>query len=259
MAALLLARLAEPRWLAAEDHARWRAFLRRAFGARARALGWLPRPDDGEAARALRPVLLPLLAGEAEEAVLAGEALALARRWLSERRQVPAEVAWPALQAAAHHGDEELLARVVAEAGRAEPGERSRLTALLGRFREPAAAAAALAVAADPATPPGDAAGLLAEALGGRDTRAAALAALEAGWDRLLPRLSSAEAARLVEAAARGACEAAARREVEGRLGPKAAEVDGAARALALGLEEADRCLAARVRGAAAVRRLLGR
>jgi ERAP1-like protein len=258
-AALLLARLVEPRWLGPAEHARWRAFLRRTFGARARGLGWLPRPDDGEAARALRPVLLPLLAGEGEEAVLAGEALALARRWLFDRRQVPAEVAWPALLAAAHHGDQDLLERVVAEAARAEPAERTRLSALLGRFREPGPAAAALALAAAPGTAPADAAALLGEALAGRDTRPAAMVALRQGWEQLVPRLAPAEAARLVDAAARTACEPAARAEVAALLSPRLAGLDGAVRALALALEEADACLTARARGAAAVARLLAR
>jgi hypothetical protein len=42
-------------------------------------------------------------------------------------------------------------------------------------------------------------------------------------------------------------------------LAPRAAALDGAVRALALALEEADACLAARARGAPAVARLLGR
>jgi hypothetical protein len=258
-AALLLAGLLEPRWLPAAEQPRWRALVRRTFGARARVLGWLPRADDVESARALRAVLLPLVAGEAEEAVLAGEALALSRRWLSDRRQVPAEVAWSALGPAAYHGDQELFDRVAAEAARAEPAERGRLVALLGRFREAGPATAALALALDPATAPGDAVGLLATALGGRETRPAALAALRSGWDGLAGRLAPGDAARLAEAAARTACEPAARAEVATLLGPRLAPFDGGARALSLGLEEADACLAARTRGEAAVARLLGR
>lgn len=258
-AALRVAGLVEPRWLGPADHARWRAFLRRTFGARARALGWLPRPDDDEAARALRSALLPLLAGEGEDAVLAGEALALASRWLADRRQVPAEVAWPALEAAAAHGDQPLFDRVVAEAGQEAPAERRRLLAVLGRFRAPGPAAAALALAADPQTAPGDAAAVLAEALSGRSTRQRALPALRAAWDALAPRLSQDEVARLVEAAARPACEPAARAQVAAFLAPRVAPLDGAARTLGLALEAADGCLAARARGAPAVARFLAR
>jgi hypothetical protein len=258
-AALMLAGLLEPRWLPAAEQPRWRALVRRTFGARARTLGWLPRPDDLEAARALRAVLLPLVAGEGEEAVLAGEALALSRRWLADRRQVPAEVAWSALGTAAYHGDQDLFDRVVAEAARAEPAERGRLVALLGRFREAGPATAALALALDPATAPGDAVGLLATALGGRETRPAALAALRGGWEGLAGRLAPGDAARLAEAAGRTACEPAARAEVATLLGPRLAPFDGGGRALSLALEEADACLAARARGEAAAARFLAR
>ncbi|HEY6105522.1 MAG TPA: ERAP1-like C-terminal domain-containing protein, partial [Anaeromyxobacteraceae bacterium] len=140
-----------------------------------------------------------------------------------------------------------------------EPAERARLVALLGRFREPGLAAAALELAASPDTEPADAAALLGEALQGRETRPAALAALRRGWDGLVPRLSPGEAARLVEAAARPACDPAAHAEVAALLGPRVSALDGAARSLDLGLEAAGQCAAARARGAGAVARLLGR
>jgi hypothetical protein len=269
-AALLLAGLLEPRTLPTAELGRWRAFLRRTFGARARALGWLPRPDDGPATQPLRAALLPLVAGEGEEAVLAGEALALARRWLADRRQVPAEVAWPALRAAAYHGDQALFDQVLAQAGQAGtaephgtaeprgPEERARLTALLGRFKEPGPAAAALRLALDPATAPGDAAGLLAEALSGRETRPAAVSALAGGWAGLQARLSEEEEARLVDALARPACQPADRAAVVALLGAAPGRAGGL-RALALGLEEADACGAARGRQAQAVVRFLSR
>ena len=98
---ITLAGLIDPSRLAGAELAPWRGWVRRTWGERARALGWLPRPDDDDEARALRRQLVPLVAGPGEEAVLAGEALALARRWLADRRQVPAEVAWPALAVAA--------------------------------------------------------------------------------------------------------------------------------------------------------------
>ena len=167
-ASLELAGLLAPDTLGDADRARWRAFARRTWGERARGLGWLPRPDDDEEARALRRRLVPLVAGEGEEAVLAGEALALGRRWLADRRQVPAEVAWPALEVAARRGDRALFDRILAEAGRStDRTEQARLLGLLGRFEDPVLARAALALVGAPGSDLRDTGPILATAAGG--------------------------------------------------------------------------------------------
>jgi len=256
-ASLLLLRLAEPEWLAEKERPAWRAFLRRAYGPRARALGWLPRPEEDAGTRQARALLLPLVAGEGEEAVLAGEALALARRWLLERRQVPDEVGWSALEAAARHGDGAFLEELVAAAERAaEPAEQARLWGAAGRLVDPEAQRAALALAAARAPAAGEAA-LLGSALARREGRDGAWAALRGRWDALAPRLAPAELARLAEAAGRAACEPRRRAEVAADLGGRAAAADGAGRALAFAFDEADACLRARHARPAAVGRLL--
>jgi hypothetical protein len=256
VAALLLASLVEPAWLPAAEQAGWRAFLRRSFGPAARSLGWLPRPGDGETERAARAVLVPLLAGDGAEAVLAGEALALARRWLTERRQVPDEVGWLALEAAAHHGDRDLLSRVLGAAAQApDAGERGRLWAAAGRFTEPEVARAALVLAEGAG--PADEAALLASGLQGRETRDGAWGALQARWEFLAPRLPPEALAVLVEAAGRAACEPRRRAEVAAFLGWRATALEGTARALLVAFDQADACLAGRARRAAAAPRFL--
>ncbi|HET9554468.1 MAG TPA: M1 family metallopeptidase, partial [Anaeromyxobacteraceae bacterium] len=197
-AAVELGALAQPAWLGEREVAHWRAFLRRTYGERARALGWLPRPDDDEEARALRRRLLPLVAGEGEEAVLAGEALALARRWLGDRKQVPAEVAWPALAVAAIHGDRDLAERIRAEALKTgDREEKARLLALLGTFRDGGVAAEALGLV-DRGDDLRDTIGILRAALAGRETREAAWGWLKGRWEALAPRLRSDEGGWLV-------------------------------------------------------------
>ncbi len=255
-----LAGLMEPSRLGDADLARWRAFVRRTWGERARSLGWLPRRDDDDEARALRLELVPLVAGPGEEAVLAGEALALSSRWLADRRQVPAEVAWPALQVAARRGDRALFDRIVAEAEKAtDRNDQRRLLAALGRFEDPALARAALARVTAPGADLRDTGPILRQQLSGRATRGLAWAFLVERWGTLAPKLRADEATWLITTAASVACDPARRAEVAAFLTPRARPFDGAPRALASALEEADACAAARVRHQKAISAFLAR
>lgn len=259
-ASLDLARLAQPEWLGAADHARWRAFLRATYGARARALGWLPRRGEGDDPPALRRLVVPRVAGEGEEPALAAEAARLARRWLADRRAVPAEAAWPALEVAARTGDAALFDRVLAAArGAKDRTDRARLLAVLGRFEAPALADRALALVGSGAEDLRDTAGLLRAALAGRETRWRAWSLLVARWDALAPRLRGDEGGWLVAQAAALACDSERAAEVAAFLRPRATAFDGAPQALARALEDAGACRAARARNGAAVTRFLAR
>jgi Peptidase family M1 domain/ERAP1-like C-terminal domain/Peptidase M1 N-terminal domain len=259
-ASLELAGLLSPDTLGDQDRARWRAFVRRTWGERARGLGWLPRPGDDEEARALRWRLVPLVAGEGEEAVLAGEALALGRRWLADRRQVPAEVAWPALEVAARRGDRALFDRILAEAGKAtDRTEQTRLLGLLGRFEDPALATAALARVGSPGSDLRDTGPILERMLIGRANRTLAWSHLVKHWGELAASLRSDEGTWLVTTAAALGCEPGRRAEVAAFLKPRAERFDGAPRALAAALEEADACAAARARHQKAISAFLVR
>ena len=193
--------------------------------------------------------LVPLVAGAGEEAVLAGEALALARRWLADRRQVPDEVAWPALAVAVRHGDRSLFDRLLEAASRAtDLTERRRLFATLGSFEEPALAKAALALLTGAAHDRRDTGPILFRQLYGRTTRTMAWRHLTEHWTGLTSTLRADEATWLITAAASVACDAGRRAEVAGFLRPRARPFDGAPRALESALEEASACAAASAR-----------
>ncbi len=259
-ASLELAEVMDPDHLGARDAGRYRAFLRRTYGERARALGWLPRSGDDEETRALRRLLVPLLAGPGEEPALAAEARTLALQWLAARERVPAEVAWLALAAAARGGDRDLYDRIAAEADRtADRTERTRLLGNLGRFRDPALAEAALAIVLSGRHDLRDVIGILHVSLHGRETRDLSWRFLQAGWDRLAPRLRSDEGGWLVEAAAGVACDPRRRAEAAAFLAPRAEPFDGAPARLRAALDRADACAAARARNGPAVTRFLAR
>jgi alanyl aminopeptidase len=122
-------------------------FVQRLFGARARALGWLPRAKEDADTRLLRPSLLRLVADAGADAGLRAQATELANKWLADRRAVDAEVVPSILGVAASIGDRALFDRMYAEARR-EPERTNRLRIFhaMGRFRDPALLRAAHAL-----------------------------------------------------------------------------------------------------------------
>lgn len=137
------------------DRAGYAAAWQTAFGARARRLGWLPRPEDSLDDRLLRPELVPLVATLGDDTLLRQQALALARGWLAERNSLPADLRLPVLTAAARadgDGSGGPLFQALVAAWRASTvrTERGDLLAALGQFRQPALAAQARALLLEP-------------------------------------------------------------------------------------------------------------
>jgi aminopeptidase N len=268
-ASLRLLELAEPEGLSPRDRARHRTFLRKTFGSRARALGWLPRASDDHDVNELRRMLVAAAAGPGEDPALVKEARRLATAWLGDRAAVPAEVSGLALDVAARKGDRRLFDRILSEAARTEDRtERGRLLAALGSFRDPALSREALglllpATPGEEATTPAfdlrDTRPILDSALAHPETREGAWKFLVERWDALAGRMRADEGLWLVRSAARLACEPGKREEVSAFLGPRADTFEGAPRALARALEEADDCAAARKRNGPAVTRFLAR
>src|SRR5262249_46309361 len=73
--------------------------------ARARSLGWPPRPGESLALREARRVIVPAVTLGADDQVLRGEATRLARSWLQSRSGLDEDVLEPVLRVAATHGD----------------------------------------------------------------------------------------------------------------------------------------------------------
>jgi alanyl aminopeptidase len=150
---------------------------------------------------------------------------------------------------AARSADRALFDRIVAEAARStDRTDKGRLFAALGHVQDPALARAALALVLAPGNDRRDTGAILSQMLGARATRGLAWSFLKDNWGALAPRLRADEATWLITTAAGVACVPGKRAEVAGFLGPRAEPFDGAPRALASALEEADACATARSR-----------
>ncbi|HEX6199091.1 MAG TPA: M1 family metallopeptidase, partial [Thermoanaerobaculia bacterium] len=168
----------------------WERFVRDTFGARARALGWHPAPDESDDERELRPVLLLTLARYGGDARLVQEAGEHARRYAEDERAIADDMVDHVLAIAAL-GDEEALFQTVLEAAGAteDRRRRARLFTALGHFPGSEHARRALEITLDPARDLREARGILAAVARQRGLQDLFWSFLRVHFDELAPRM----------------------------------------------------------------------
>ncbi len=231
---------AAPRDLLVTDEMRprYRRFVSDAFGARARALGWKPKPGEDEDTQLLRETLVPFTANEGDEPALVAEANRLAKAWLKDRSAVDPLLATAVLDVAARRGDLELFQAYLAEARKAsDRRERTRLLGALGLFRDPSVVPVALNLVLSPDFDPRESNAILREEATNRETRQEAWAFLKANFDKLAARLPRESPARFPMLAS-GFSDAEHRADVEAFFKDKAPKYMGGPRYLAQTLEQ---------------------
>ena len=113
-------------------------FIRKTLSARARTLGFAPRPKDDPETRFLRPLLLEFVANRGEDPALIAEAAGRARRWLGgDATSTADEVVDAVLTIAAAHGDRALFEQLHRAAKQtSDIKRRRRLLEAMGQFRD---------------------------------------------------------------------------------------------------------------------------
>ena len=118
--------------------------FRKLGSARARAMGWTPRPGDSLDVRELRRTLLPRVALGGDDRSLQTDATRLARSWLDDRRGPDEDVVELVLEVAAARGDAALFDAMTRDAVEARArNDRTRIIEAIGWFESPALAARA--------------------------------------------------------------------------------------------------------------------
>jgi alanyl aminopeptidase len=223
----------------------YRRYLEDLYGARAHQLGWKPRTGESDDDRMLRPAffarqvpqpsVLEVVADEAEDAELIGEAKSLALAWLADRRALDPEMVGTVIETAAQHGDRALFDRLRQAAKEEKNGRiQENLVCTLGLFPQPDTAKEAFSIA-------------LTNEFGGRsflplliasrypDTRDLAYDFVKRNWDGIRALLPS---------IANGFCDAQHRQDAATFFTGRAANYPGGARILAQTLEQIDLCIA---------------
>ncbi|MBX3157857.1 MAG: M1 family metallopeptidase [Deltaproteobacteria bacterium] len=217
--------------------------VRKLFGDRARALGWIARKGEPDDHRLLRPQLLSLLAHTGEDAATIATAKDLAKKWLADKKAVDPDLVGLALGIAARHGDRALWDRLYAAAkGEKERKERGQLLGAMAGFRDPAIVKAALPLVLGDDFDPRESLALLWGALGHDETSELAYAFLKDNLDKLLARLPRDSGASFIGAGS-SFCDAAHRADVEAFFKDRAPTWLGGPRGLAQTLERMDLCI----------------
>jgi hypothetical protein len=239
--------------------ANYERFVRKAFGARARALGWNPRPGEDEETQLLRPNLPRLVARAGKDPELRQEARRLALAWLDNPKATGPDTLGTVLALAAEDGDRALFERFRERLKKTpERRDRTRLFTAVGRFADPAIEKDALSLVLSADFDIRESIGILRAALGDRRTREAAWDFFKANFDALLGRLPQ-ETRGTLPRFGRAFCDAAHRADVESFFRDRVEKLTGAPRALAETLEAIDQCAALASEQSAAVGEFLAK
>jgi alanyl aminopeptidase len=241
------------------ERPRYQRFVRKTFGARARALGWASKPGDTEDTRLLRASLVGFVADAGQDPALIAAATRLAWAWLDDHAAAPADVADSALAVAARRDDRKLHDRLVAELRRStDASERGRYMSALGQFTDPALVAATLDLVLSGTIGLFDAANAFFDETHTPAQRRVIYEAFKGHYDAiaaLLPR----EFAPQLSLVGFVLCDPSVRDEVVQFFRGRLSNLAGGPHVLAMGIERMDACLARRRAGQPSIQAFLAR
>jgi cytosol alanyl aminopeptidase len=228
---------------------KYRRFLLANFQARARQLGWTPRPGESDDVRLLRPRLLRAVSTVGGDEELGKQATELADRWLKDHSTISPDVRDSVLRTAAYYGDRALFDRFFAAYLKAEdPQEKQALLIALIGFRNKQIVQDELGFVESGKVPlPDGIIFLFSPGSASPDLRKLPFEAITANYDELLkshPNVFGFALATILPQVGEGLCDAQDRSEYASFFGPRVSSVEGAARPYAQTLERIDLCIA---------------
>jgi alanyl aminopeptidase len=244
-------------WAPPGDH--FQRFAGRILGPARQRLGWDAPPNEDEASRRLRPMVLQTFGRHARPERDLGQAAELAQRYLAKPKSVNADVAPVALALAAREGhlSFEVLHQLLTST--TEPQERLNALGALAWLPPGKPLGQALALLLTPTVRAQDLNTLLDPALGRDEARAQVLAFVEEHFSALTARMPSfgwRSVSRLPQIV-QSFCTEADRRGASAFF--EAKKIAGGERFLSQGSELAGQCIALRAHGQAAVAEYLRR
>jgi alanyl aminopeptidase len=228
----------------------YQRFLQKNFGARARELGWIPKPGESDDVRLLRPTLVPDIATYGGDEELAKEGRALAEKWLQDRNSVDPNMVAAVLRTAAYYGDKALFEKFLAQYKESKDRqERQRLLRALAFFRDPSTIRAAEQAVLSGEIPMVQGGGylLLSAGQSWAETRRMPFDFLKAHYDEILkdrPTGGGSDFGGLLPRVGQSYCSAESRDALKNFFEPKVDKLTGAPRTLSQVLESIDVCIA---------------
>ena len=232
------------------------AWVRKAFGPHARALGFRPKPAEDEEVQLTRAQLVEFVARRGEDPQLIAEARTLTEAWLSRPRAVAPEMVSPALTVAGRFGGRDLHQALIQRLDRtADLDARDWLLDGLASTRVPELLDENVALAISGRLNPREIGRLLATGkwkeveppLDSTVGRSRMLAGIDRSWDTLVALMPRGGLTRFFSAIGES-CSADERAEAERVFGPRVKHILGGPRRFALALERLDLCMGRRAR-----------
>ncbi len=226
-------------------------FIRANFQAKARELGWTPKPGEPDEAKLLRSDLVGVVAAEARDQTLAHEVESLTNQWLNTRSGIDPSMLTSALGTAAYYGDTELAERFISVWGSLDAQQQQSLLQAMFWFRDPKAVETLLQAVLSGKLPLTPASWLFFYA--GRESgesRRVPFRFLQAHYEAILklfadnPIFGKSQ----LPMVGQGFCDAQSKSELKSFFEPRLAELSGATRILAQVLESVDQCMAIKER-----------
>ena len=238
-------------------------FIEKSFGARARALGWMPKAGEPEDDLLLRQRLVPFVASYGSDRRLGTEARSLAAKWLDDPKSLPSSMAGEVLATAARGGDRSLFEQFAkALANTKDHQVRRRLLDAIRSFRDPALVAAAQQLFLSKEMDPRESFPLLFAGSGERRTRTMPFQFVRDHWDAIrekLPRMIDTDMTAELPFVTTAMCSEEERGEVEGFFKDRMVNATGGPRNLAQATEIIQLCAATAKAQFAGVAEFLGR
>jgi len=226
----------------------YQRFVQKTWEARARELGWRPKPGESDETRLLRGPLLEVVAIEGGDHQLADEARALALGWLDRPASLSPDIVSPVLSTAAYYGDAALARKFLDAALKTQDRQsQRRILNALTSFRDPAAADVAHAALMTGKIDFTSGINLLFAGGGDLPGREYRLRWIEQNFDRILqdhPEVFGFPTASFLPRAGEGMCTPEERTQYTSFFAPRASKVPGAQRAYDQTLESIDLCIA---------------
>jgi alanyl aminopeptidase len=226
----------------------YQRFLLKNFQARARELGWTPKPGESEDVRLLRAQMVRPVATVGRDMDLAGQAKELAGKWFSDSSAVDPNMLSSVLGTAAYYGDKALFDRMLAQFKASKDRQiRRSLTGAMSSFHDRAAIEAGMNALIDGDIPFLEGSGLLFAGQSEEATRRLAFEFLKSHWDQIVAKMPTGggfDFGTALPQVGASFCDASSRDELKSFFAPKVDKFVGAPRALDQTIEAIDLCIA---------------
>jgi alanyl aminopeptidase len=228
----------------------YRRFLLKNFEARARELGWTPKPGESEDIRLLRSALVRPVATWGGDAGLAAQAKALAEKWFADHNAIDPNMLSSVLGTAAFYGDKALFDRFLAEFAKTKDKQvRGGILGAMRSFRDPAAINAGMQALVSGAVPFIEGEALLFSGQQEAATGKMPFRFLTANWDGVVAKMPTGggfDFGSILPQVGYSFCDASSRDELKGFFAPRVDKFVGAPRALDQVVEGIDLCIASK-------------